>query len=158
MRLFSKRKSVHLQMNIILGKHLIGAICFFNLIFAKDLKYFSNFKPSAGIAVVGRESAMTDFVTLTNSPGSVLPNEFTICTSLFIEFMTSNANIVAVMKRDGTQWFAIWYEATRSIKANRSSTREELYYCIQTGKYLSKTYYFFKLFFHLLYFYLYIFY
>ena len=133
--MLSKRKSVQLpQMNIILGKHLIAAICFFNLIFAKDLKYFSNLKPSAGIAVVGLESAVTDFVTLTNSPGSDLPNEFTICNSLFIEFMTSMANIVAVMKKDGTHWFSISYATNRSIKANRSSTREELYYCVQTGK------------------------
>ena len=128
-------------MNIILGKYLIGALCFFNLLFSKDLKYFSNFKPSAGI-IVGRESAVTDFVTLTNSPGPDLPNEFTICNSLFIEFMTSLQNIVAVMKKDGTHWFSISYETTRSIKANRSSTLalEELFYCVQTGKYLSMKY------------------
>ena len=118
-------------MNIILWKHLIGALCFFNLIFAKDLKYFSNFKPSAGI-IVGRESAVTDFVTMTNSPESDLPNEFTICNSLFIEVMTSLQNIVVVMKKDGTHWFSISYEVARL------STREELYYCVQTGKYLFK--------------------
>ena len=123
------KKSVHLQMNIIPGKYLIGALCFFHFIFAKDMKYFSNFKPSAGI-IVGRESAVTDFVTLTNSPGSDLPNEFTICNSLFIEVMTSLQNIVALLKKDGTHWFSISYDASRS------STREDLYYCVQTGKYL----------------------
>ena len=130
------------KMNIVLRIHLIGALCFFSLIFAKDLKYFSNFKPSAGL-IVGRESAVTDFVTLTNSPGSDLPNEFTICNSLFIEFMTSLANIVSVMKKDGTHWFSISYETTRSIKANRSATLEDLYYCVQTGKFLSRNCYFF---------------
>ena len=131
-------------MNIILGKYLIGALCFLNLIFAKDLKYFSNFKPSAAI-IVGRESAVTDFVTMTNSPD--LPNEFTICNSLFIEVMTSMQNIVTVMKKDGTHWFSISYEVARL------STREQLYYCVQTGKYLFKNYNFFillKLFFFFL--------
>ena len=99
--------------------------------FAKDLNYFSSFKPSAGI-IVGHDSAVTDFVTLTNSPGSGLPNEFTICNSLFIEFMTSLQSIVALMKKDGTHWFSLSYEPARS------STREDLFYCIQTGKYLSK--------------------
>ena len=127
------------QMNIILWKHLIGALWVFNLIFAKDLKYFSNFKPSAAI-IVGRESAVTDFVTMTNSPESDLPNEFTICNSLFIEVMTSMQNIVTVMKKDGTHWFSISYEVARL------STREQLYYCVQTGKYLFKNYNFFILF------------
>ena len=126
-------------MNIIHWKHLIGALCFLNLIFARDLKYFSNFKPSAGI-IVGRESAVTDFVTMTNSPESDLPNEFTICNSLFIEVMTSLQNIVTVMKKDGTHWFSISYEVARL------STREQLYYCVQTGKYLFKNYNFFILF------------
>ena len=115
-------------MNILLGICLIGALCVFNLIFAKDLKYFSNFKPSSSI-LVGRESAVTDFVTMTNNPGSDLPNKFTICSSLFIEFMTSNQNIVQILKEDGTHWFSIIYDSVRS------ATREEIFYCIQTGKY-----------------------
>ena len=127
---------------------MIGALWVFNLIFAKDLKYFSNFKPSAAI-IVGRESAVTDFVTMTNSPD--LPNEFTICNSLFIEVMTSMQNIVTVMKKDGTHWFSISYEVARL------STREALYYCVQTGKYSFKNYNFFILFIDFLFFNLYIF-
>ena len=115
-------------MNIILEICLIGALCVFNLIFANDLKYFSNFKPSSSI-LVGRESAVTDFVTMTNNPGSDLPNKFTICSSLFIEFLTSNQNIFEILKKDGTHWFSMSYDSVRS------STREEIFYCIQTGKY-----------------------
>ena len=115
-------------MNITLGMCLIGALCLFNLIFAKDLKYFSNFKPSSSI-LVGRESAVKDFVTITNNPGSDLPNEFTICSSLFIGIVTSMQNIFQILKKDGTHWFSMSYDPTRS------STREEIIYCIQTGKY-----------------------
>ena len=110
-----------------MGIFLFGLLCIFNTIFAKDLKYFSNFKPIG--MILGPESAVTDFVTMTNNPGSDLPNEFTICTSLFVEILTTNQNIVQLMKKDGSHWFSIFYDASRS------STREDLFYCIQTGKY-----------------------
>ena len=116
------------QMNIILRICLIGALCVFNLIFAKDLKYFSNFKPSSSV-LIGRESVVTDFVTMTNNPESDLPNEFTICTSLFIGIVTSMQNIVQILKKDGTHWFSISYDSSRL------STREDIFFCIQTGKY-----------------------
>ena len=60
---------------------MFQALCLFNLGFAKDLKYFSNFKP--GPLNYGPESVVTDYVTMTNDPMSNLPNEFTICSSLF---------------------------------------------------------------------------
>ena len=98
----------------------------FNLIFAKDLKYFSIFKPSSNI-IVGQESVVTDFaVMMTNKPGSDLPNEFTICTSVFIELIMPQ--IIQIMKNDGTPWFSISYQT-------RSSTTEAYFCCIQTGKY-----------------------
>ena len=98
----------------------------FNLIFAKDLKYFSIFKPSSNI-IVGHESIVTDFVVMmTKKPGSDLPNKFTICTSVFIELIMPN--IIQILNEDGTPWFSISYQT-------RSSTNEVFFYCIQTGKY-----------------------
>ena len=108
---------------------LISSLCLFNLIYAKDLKYFSNFKP--GPLQVGRESVVTDYVTLTNDLGSNLPNEFTVCTSLFVDIVTTTQSIFQLMKKDGTAWFFIYYD-TRPL----SSTGEDLFYCIQAGKYL----------------------
>ena len=110
-------------------KFLILSLFFCNLIHAKDLKYFSNFKP--GPLQVGRESVVTDFVTLTSDPGSDLPNTFTVCTSLFIDIVTTQQSVFQIMKKDGTGWFFIYYDVKSS-----SSTREDLYYCIQAGKYL----------------------
>ena len=91
---------------------MFEALCLFNLGFAKDLKYFSNFKP--GPRIIGPESEITDFVTVTNNdPVTILPDEFTICSSLFIEIMTTMQNIIQVMKEDGTHWFSISYEPIR---------------------------------------------
>ena len=80
---------------------MFQALCLFNLGFAKDLKYFSNFKP--GPLNYGPESVVTDYVTMTNDPMSNLPNEFTICSSLFIEVLTTVQNIFTIMKDNHTQ-------------------------------------------------------
>ena len=104
---------------------MLGALCLFNLGFAKELEYFSNFKP--GPIKNGPESVVTDYVTMTNDPMSNLPNEFTICSSLFIEVLTTVQNIFTIMKDEHTQWFEISYEPIRM------STREELSFCIQSG-------------------------
>ena len=117
--------------NIIMILCLIGVL--FSLTFAQDLKYFSNFKPTSNI-IVGSESIVTDFVTMTNKPGLTFPNEFTICTSLFIDIMTVLQNIVQILRKDGTPWFSISYQPRQPT---RDSTNDVFFYCIQTGMYLS---------------------
>ena len=104
---------------------MLGALCLFNLGFAKELEYFSNFKP--GPIKNGPESVVTDFVTMTKDPGSNLPDAFTICSSLYIDFMTTVQNIFHITKEDGTPWFAVSYAGTRM------STREEIFLLIQSG-------------------------
>ena len=116
-------------MNIIMITCLIGTLCIFNLIFAKDLKYFSHFKPGSSITL-GHESAVTDFVMMTNKPGFDLPNEFTICTSIIIEILTTMQHIFTIMKEDGTHWFSISYTTL-----NEAVMNEAFFYCVQTGKY-----------------------
>ena len=98
----------------------------FNPGIAKDLIYFSNFKP--GPVKFGPESLVTDFVTITNDPGIDLPDKFTICSSLFIEVMTTMQNIIQILKEDGTHWFQISYEPRKE-----TTTREEFFYCVHSG-------------------------
>ena len=112
--------------NIIMKICLIGILL--NLLFAQDLKYFSNFKPGSSITL-GDESAVTDFVMMTNKPGFDLPNEFTICTSIIIEIMTTMQHIVTIMKKDGTHWFSISYTTVDGTVMD-----EAFFYCVQTGK------------------------
>ena len=61
----------------------------------------------------GPESDVTDFVTMTNDPVTILPDKFTICSSLFIDVMTTLQNIFQILKEDGTYWFSISYDQTR---------------------------------------------
>ena len=107
---------------------MLVELCLFYLVSAKDMKYFSNFK--LGPLQVGRESVVKDFVTIENDPVSNLPNEFTICTSLFIDIVKSSQYLFEILKKDGTHWFSIAH-ATRS-----ATTNDELFFCYQTGKYL----------------------
>ena len=93
---------------------------------AKDLKYFSNFKP--GPLIFGPESVVTDFVTIANDPGIDLPDKFTICSSLFIEVMTTAQNIIEILKENGTHWFSISYDPRKE-----TTTREEFFVCVQSG-------------------------
>ena len=101
------------------------ALSFFNHGSAKDLIYFSSFKP--GPLITGPESVVTNYVTMTSNPVSPLPDEFTICNSLFIEVMTTAQNIIEILKEDGTHWFSIFYDPVRL------SLRETLFICIQSG-------------------------
>ena len=101
------------------------ALFFFDHGSAKELIYFSNFKP--GPLITGPESVVTNYVTMTSNPVSTLPDEFTICNSLFIEVMTTVQNIIEILKEDGTHWFSISYDP------NRMSLRESLFICIQSG-------------------------
>ena len=78
---------------------------------AKELKYFSNFKP--GPIIIGPDSAVTDFVTMISNSVSDLPNDFTICTSIFIEVMSTLQNMFQILKEDGTYWFSISYDPIR---------------------------------------------
>ncbi len=107
--------------------HLICVgFCLFNIVSAGDLKYFSNFKP--GPVQVGRESIVKDFVTIANNPWPDLPNEFTICTSFFIEIMTSSQYLFEILKKDGTHWYFIAYNM------RKATTTDQLFFCFQTGK------------------------
>ena len=108
---------------------MIFTLCLSHLANANDLKYFSIFKP--GSVQVGRESVIKHFVTLENNPDVAdLPNEFTICTSQFIEIMTASQYLFEILKKDGTHWFSIAYDM------RKASTRDSLFFCYQTGKYI----------------------
>ena len=103
-----------------------------SFISAEELKYFSNFKP--GNMVLGKESLMTDYVTIANDPISNLPDKFTICTSLFIDVMTTDKSIVQIYKEDGTHWFQIALNVLR-VLTSRTKKISLYLYQNQTGMY-----------------------
>ena len=89
----------------------ITKFLFVSIVKSKEIPYFSNF--NKGNLIFGEESKIPDFVTLAEDPISNLPNDFTICSSLYIEFMTTKNNFIEIMKEDGSHWFQMDLEHLR---------------------------------------------
>ena len=73
--------------------------------YCRQLEYFSNFKFDK--LVYGAEDLITDYVTLANDPVGNLPDTFTICSSIFIKYVTTNNDVFEMFKEDGTHWFVL---------------------------------------------------
>ena len=76
---------------------------------------------------------MTDYVTVANDPISNLPDQFTVCSSHFINFKTTKINVVQIYKQDGTHWFQLSFFTFGGLTNTESETLV-LYH--DTGKYL----------------------
>ena len=98
---------------------IFGLIFIMNLYYAKRIEYFSNFK--SGNIVYGQEALMTDYVTASNNPVSNLPDQFTVCSSLFFNHLTTNKNVFEIYKEDGTHWFHLSFNPVRDL-----TTRTEI--------------------------------
>ena len=92
---------------------IFGLIFIMNLYYAKRIEYLSNFK--SGNIVYGQESLMTDFVTASNNPVSNLPDQFTVCSSLCFNLLTTNKNVFVIYKEDGTHWFHLTFNVVRDL-------------------------------------------
>lgn len=83
--------------------HLI--LLFLIKVDCKTLKIFSshNFGPT----LFGPKPQIKDYVSLVNDPKSQLPNMFTICSSVFLDFITSETHFIEILKEDGSHWFDV---------------------------------------------------
>ena len=108
-------------------KKLLASVIFYHVasIYAKEMKYWSNFKPGL---IYGHESLMTDYVTIANDPVSNLPDKFTVCSSLYIDLMTTIKNVVQIYKEDGTHWFNLSFEVFDVLRMRTKSERLVLYF------------------------------
>ena len=97
----------------------------------KEIKYFSNFKPGL---IYGGESLMTDYLTIAKDPVSNLPNKFTICSSLFLDLMTTMKNVIQIFKEDGTHWFNLSIDIFEELRNGEKTERISLWYQA-AGKY-----------------------
>ena len=100
-----------------------------------SLQYYSNFND--GKLLFGIESTIVDYVTLANDPKEKLPNDFTICTSLYIKYMTTKNNIFELYKEDGSHWFQMDIEHLRDIDS--FSERVSMFYESTLNKFWDKT-------------------
>ena len=75
-----------------------------NIIKGMDLKYLSSFK-FGDQQIAASEHLIKDYATLANDPKEQLPNSFTICSSMLVNFSTTMGNFLLMSKEDGSQWF-----------------------------------------------------
>ena len=83
---------------------LIYSLCLGN-VSDKHLQYFSSF--TFGETFWKSEHLITDFVTLSEDPKANLPDSFTICNSLLVKFVSTNYDVVGMLKEDGLPWFSL---------------------------------------------------
>lgn len=97
-----------------------------------EKKYFSNFKPGV---IYGRENIMTDYLTIARDPVSnnSLPDKFTICSSLFLDLITTMRNVIQIFKEDGSHWFNLSIDVYEELRNENKTERISLWY--QSGKY-----------------------
>ena len=76
----------------------------------KALKYLTNFKLEER-PTYGAEHLIKDYVTLANDPKANLPDTFTICSSIFMEYRPGleGVGILEMFKEDGSHWFLLNY-------------------------------------------------
>ena len=84
---------------------LIAIIVVPNFVSGKSIKYFSNFKFEN--IVFGEESLMKDYITLAEDPTGNLPDSFTVCSSLFIKFATTENSALQIFKADKSPWYSL---------------------------------------------------
>ena len=88
---------------------MIYIIFLLNLVLVQNIgnakKYFSNFIFED--IVFGQDHLIKDYVTLANDPNGNLPDSYSVCTSVFVKFCTSNKGIIQMLKQDGTPWYSV---------------------------------------------------
>ena len=88
-----------------------------NITNGKSLIYYSNFKFET--TVFGPEDLILDYLTLAHDPKENLHDSYTICSSVFVKFVTTNIMVVQMLKQDGTPWYRL------SIGARNYETMSE---------------------------------
>ena len=101
----------------------------------KTLKFFSshNFGPT----LFGPKPQIKDYVSLVNDPKSKLPNMFTICSSVFLDFITSETHFIEILKEDGSHWFDVSVSTLTGRHQVNNTISEEVriwYHNIQSEK------------------------
>ena len=69
------------------------------------LIYYSNFKFEN--IVFGPEDLVVDYLTLADDPNGNFPESYTICSSVFAKFVTSDLAVMHMLKQDGTPWYSL---------------------------------------------------
>ena len=102
-----------------------------NITNGKSLIYYSNFKFET--TVFGPEDLIVDYLTLAHDPKENLHDSYTICSSVFVKFVTTNIMVVQMLKQDGTPWYSLSIYDSRDYDT-MSESLQFWYYDPTTGE------------------------
>ena len=77
----------------------------------KKLKFYSNFIFEN--LVYGPEDVVVDYSILADDPIGNLPESYTVCSSVFIKFATTDILLIQMLKQDDTPWYRLAVSASR---------------------------------------------
>ena len=81
---------------------------------SEHLRYLDNVKP--GIIVTGEEFLMKDYITVSKDPKSNLPEQFTICSSVFMGRIVNLPNVFQLLNEKGKHWFNLNIRISDSLR------------------------------------------
>ena len=68
-----------------------------------------------GFLVYGRENTMADYAVLKNDPVGGFPDQFTICDSLFVEYVTTTQLFLALYHDNGKPWVSYYIKEGQNV-------------------------------------------
>ena len=98
--------TIHLLVRLVLSPVIVTV--------GKEIYTLDNF--NGGDMVFGVETLIKDYAVLANDPLSSLPSEFTICSSLFLQYMTANKNFFQLFQKDGSHWLHVEVNMERNLQ------------------------------------------
>ena len=92
---------------------LLVFLSFTKITNGKSLVYYSNFKFEP--LIFGPEDVIVDYIKLADDQKENLPDSYTICSSIFVKFATTDIAILQMLTQDGTPWYRLALFSSRDL-------------------------------------------
>ena len=109
----SKFHKCKLTIKMIYLISLLIFLSFTKITNGKSLVYYSNFKFEP--VIFGQEDVIVDYITLADDPKENLPESYTICSSVFVKFATSDIAVIQMLNQDSTPWYRLAIYTSRDL-------------------------------------------
>ena len=119
--------------------HLIFMFILWNgrVVNSQTISYFSSFRFEIGIKY-GAEFTVKNYVSIASDEKSDLPDRFSICSSLLVNYVNSEHNFLTMFKDNGSHWFTLDLAVTQRNLETMTETMKIYYEDPDTGKYASE--------------------
>ena len=110
-----------------------------DMICAADLKYYSTFHYKE--RVWGEEEVVENYVALAEDPISNFTEDFTICSSVFVQFVfLEPTDVIVMLKQDGSPWFVLELNTITRDYERLSEKMKLIYDDPESGSHVSEVF------------------